>query len=147
LIGRGIGPRGGIPYLPLLGLTPPEAPPGPLGRAFVDALFFPLGRAMNTGIVTTGLIPVRVGSTEAYQTRARLNGLFWDLAGGSATLTITGPGGITYSLPATIVGGQALASWTVSDPPGAWRRFWSLTDSRGVVQVSNDIDFSVVSNP
>lgn len=99
---------------------------------------------MNTTLVTTGLVPLCVGSIETFQAVATLNGLPWDLTGGSGTLTITNPLGVTTVLPVTIVGTTVQASWTVVVPAGDWRRVWALTDALGRHQVSFPIAFTVI---
>jgi hypothetical protein len=101
-------------------------------------------KPMNTTLVTTGLRPLTIGSTETFEGSDFIDGIFWDLTGGSATLTLLGPNSTTILLTATITAGVPLATWTVSNPPGDWTRTWTLTDATGRVQVSNKIAFTVV---
>lgn len=103
---------------------------------------------MNTQLVTTGLVPLCVGSSEVFQARSDLDGLYWDLTGGTATLTLVDPGGNSVNVPATIgPDGAPKAPWTVTGPAGDWRRAWRLQDASGVVQVSRPIAFTVVVSP
>jgi hypothetical protein len=102
---------------------------------------------MNTAQVTTGLIPLTIGSTQTFQCDPLLNGLPWDLSNGSALLILADPSGNETIITATVIGVGATASWTVVGPAGTWVRAWQLTDSTGLIQVSQPIPFAVVSSP
>ena len=101
----------------------------------------------NVTWTTTGLSPLCIGSTEKFQVSAFLDGVFWDLTGGSAILILSDPNGNKTSYTATIFGGGAFYVWTMAGTPGTWLRAWSLQDAQGVVQVSRPIAFSVISSP
>jgi hypothetical protein len=116
----------------------------------VDTVDFPLQRGVppvDNRLVTTGLVPLCVDSAELFVLRPRLDGLPWDLTGGSATLLLTDPDGSPSTVAATIVSGQPRAAWTVADPVGTWLRAWEVTDSAGVHQVSRPICFTVIDSP
>jgi hypothetical protein len=102
---------------------------------------------MNDALVTTGLIPLCIGSIETFQLQPFLDKLPWNLTGGSANLLMTDPNGTNYNFPATIVNGGAQYTWTVIGPAGNWTRAWEVTDAIGITQVSNPIVFSVISSP
>ena len=103
---------------------------------------------MNTSLVTTGQIPLTLGSVQQFVLGAFQNGLFWNLAGGIVNLIIAAPNGAETIIPATITNGVASAQWTVTAPIGTgWTRAWQCTDASGVYQVSQPIVFSVVSSP
>ena len=106
---------------------------------------------MNTQLVTTGLKPLVINSNDTFVLQPFNNGVIWDLTGGSATLRMTDPNGITYAYPATIVGppGGAGAQypWTVIAPPGDWRRCWDVVSANGIRQVTLPIAFEVVASP
>jgi hypothetical protein len=99
---------------------------------------------MLSGIVTTGLFPLTRGSMEVFQLQPIINGLPWDLSGGSASVTLTDPNGATTILAVTITGRLIRsASWTVAAPVGGWSRQWTMTDSTGLRQVSHPLPFEV----
>ena len=98
---------------------------------------------MNEGIVTTGLKPLVVGSMKTFQLNATLDGIFWDLTGGSASVTLKDPGGNETVIPATIINGVAQATWKVAKPTGTWFRSWLATDATGLPQYTNPIAFDV----
>jgi hypothetical protein len=104
---------------------------------------------MNTRLVTTGLAPLNIGSTEIFQVAPLLNGAPWNLAGGSATLTLSDPNGNKTTLAGSIVGTGygATSGWTVVGPVGTWTRSWTLSDASGIVQVTDPIVFVVQSSP
>jgi len=102
---------------------------------------------MNETFATTGLEAMTVGSTKIFQVQPWLNGLPWDLTGGSARLVLSDPDGINTTLTASIVNGGAQVSWTVPLPAGSWLRAWDLTDASGRRQISLPIAFTVVSSP
>lgn len=102
---------------------------------------------MNNALVTTGLQPLCVNSTETFQFQGMLDGLPWDLTSGSATLKLTDPNGNNSSITATISGGCAFANWTVVGPAGNWLRAWDIVDATGIRQVSRPIIFAVISSP
>lgn len=107
----------------------------------IDALDLP----MNISSTTTAPVALAIGSNETFETRASLNGEPWSLAGGSALLKLTDPTGGSSSITGSIVGQNAVASWTVVAPVGAWTRAWVLTDATGLQQVSLPISFDVVA--
>ena len=102
---------------------------------------------MNTGVVTTGLVPLTIGSVETFQLVVDLNGLPHSLSAGTASLTFSDPNGNQTTYGATIPGDDALVTYTIIGPPGSWKRAWTWTDSVGVHQVSQSIPFAVVSSP
>jgi hypothetical protein len=104
---------------------------------------------MNTGVVSTGLVPLTIGSVEKFQDKPLLNELPWDLTGGSASLILSNPAGAQTTIAATIVPGGygATANWTVIAPAGNWLRAWSLTDASGRHQVTLPIPFVVIASP
>ncbi len=106
---------------------------------------------MNTTLVTTGLQPLTINSTDTFVFQPFANGLLWDLTGGSATVLMTDPNGVKYSYQAVIVGppGGATAQlpWTVIGPPGDWRRAWDVTHVSGIRQVTRPYAFEVESSP
>jgi hypothetical protein len=116
----------------------------------VDLVDFPLQRGappVDNALVTTGLVPLCVGSAEAFVLKARLDGVPWDLTGGSASLLLTDPAAGSHTVAATITGGVARASWTVQDPTGTWLRAWDVTDASSRRQVSRPIAFVVQDSP
>jgi hypothetical protein len=102
---------------------------------------------MNTSLVTTGLIPLCVGSQELFQLQATLDGLPWSLVGGSVTLNLKDPTGSVTAITATISGGTVTAGWTVTSVTGTWTRSWTAVDSTGLTQVSRPLQFVVISSP
>jgi hypothetical protein len=102
---------------------------------------------VNLNVVTTGLVPLVIGSIETFVHSVVLNGIPDSLAGGTATLTLQDPAGNQTILAASIVGSVAQATWTVTAPVGNWTRAWTWTDANGVHQVSRPIPFSVVTSP
>lgn len=102
---------------------------------------------MNTALVTTGVIPLVVGSVETFQLQGFLDALPWNLAGGTVSLRLADPLGNVTTIPAAISGGCALATWTVVSPAGRWVRDWVITDASLVHQVSQAIIFDVVDFP
>jgi hypothetical protein len=102
---------------------------------------------MNSTLVTTGLVPLTIGSLETFVLQAFNNGLPWDLTGGSATVLMADPQGGSHSYTAAISGSTARISWTVLPIPGDWRRCWDVTDGSGTRQVSRPIPFTVISSP
>jgi hypothetical protein len=101
----------------------------------------------NTNLITTGVSPLCVGSVEKFQLQAALDSLPWDLTGGTVTLTFRDPTGVQTVYPASISGGCAFVTWTVIDPPGDWRRTWTVTDAAGIHQVSQPVPFTVIDSP
>ncbi len=97
---------------------------------------------MNTGIVTTGLQALITGSDEVFLLNAVANGLFWNLAGGSAILQFTGPFNVGVAVTATITDGVARAAWRVLGA-GTWFRQWIVQDATGIRQISQHITFEV----
>jgi hypothetical protein len=102
---------------------------------------------MNDSLATTGLIPLCIGSVETFQEQPWLDGLPWNLAGGTVSLKLADPVGNTYTIPATVSGYTATATWTVIGPVGNWARAWQNQDASGIIQVSRPICFSVISSP
>jgi hypothetical protein len=103
---------------------------------------------MQVGLVTTGLAPLCIGSVETFVHLGYLNGLAWNLTGGSASLLMTDSQGNQYTYPSTIgADGVARVVWTVAAPAGQWVRAWKATDSTGLTQVSKSITFVVASSP
>ena len=104
---------------------------------------------MNNTLVTTGLIPLTIGSTETFQLSPFLNGLPWPLLGGTINLLLTDPQGNNYNFPAGVLGTGYGASftWLVAPPTGTWTRAWKVVDANGVIQVSRPIVFNVISSP
>jgi hypothetical protein len=102
----------------------------------------------NTALVTTGLVPLTIGSVEKFQHQGFINSLPWDLRGGTVSLNMLDPNGGSYSYPATIqADGTVFVQWTVIAPVGNWTRAWVVTDANTVHQVSRAIIFSVVQSP
>lgn len=101
----------------------------------------------NSQLVTTGLIPLVIGSAKKFVANAPLDGLFWDLTGGGGSLLLADPTGAITTIPVTVAGGVASATWLVVGPAGDWRRAWSLRDASGLPQVSEPIAFTVISSP
>lgn len=102
---------------------------------------------MNNPYTTTGLRQYAVGSVLTFEPDVRLNGLWWDLTGGSATLTLQDPLGVQTAIPAVIAGGIPSASWVVVPPLGGWTMAWSGTDARGRHVVSEPLGFVVIASP
>lgn len=102
---------------------------------------------MNSALVTTGNLPIAVGSQQTFQVNPSLNGDPWDLSGGSARLLMTDPTGQAYDLAATVIGVGATCNFTIPNVPGTWVRAWKLTDSTGLVEYTLPITFSVVVSP
>ncbi len=102
----------------------------------------------NVGVVTTGLVPLAIGSVETFQLQPLINRLPWDLQGGSASVILSPPTGGNITINATIaVDGSIRAQWTVIAPEGNWLLAWDCTDALGRHQVSNPIPFDVISSP
>jgi hypothetical protein len=102
---------------------------------------------MNTRLVTTGLVPLIIGSQETFQLKPLLNGLPWDLTGGTVTLILLDPTGAQTTISGTIAGRGATAPWTVTGPVGNWTRCWHVSDGSGLVQYSQPLVFTVSSSP
>ncbi len=105
---------------------------------------------MNVRLVTTGLVPLVTGSYEDFVLSPFLNGLPWDLTGGSVQLVIADPAANLFSYSATIVGYGARQTWAVPAAfasPGSWSRAWVITDAQGRHQVSRPIVFEVIGSP
>ncbi len=100
---------------------------------------------MNIKQVTTGLVPLAIGSDEVFQLQGILDALPWDLTGGTVSVVLSDPTGALTTIAATILGRGAQASWTVVAPVGRWSRTWQIEDSTGLHQVSLPIPFDVVS--
>jgi len=102
---------------------------------------------VNTSLVTTGLVPLVISSVETFQLSSFLNGLPWDLTGGSVTIYFLDPAGVATNFPATIVGPGATYNWMVISPPGTWTRAWLVIDALGRKQKSRPIVFTVTQSP
>lgn len=105
---------------------------------------------MNLGVVTTGLKPLVIGSNKVFQLKATLDGLFWDLTGGTASLILKDPTGLAIPINTSIVNGVAQANWTVGQPSnviGTWTRAWLVADSTGITEKSESIVFEVTTAP
>jgi hypothetical protein len=113
----------------------------------VDVVNFPSGRLMNLGVVTTGLVPLSVGSVELFQLQPYLNGLPWSMQGATVNLLFRDPSGNQTSSSAVITAGSATVSWTVPSTPGSWFRSWQITDANGVHQLSQPITFNIGTSP
>ena len=114
----------------------------------VDAVNFPQGTLlMNLGIVTTGLVPLTINSLMTFQLDPYLDGLPWDLSGGSAVLRMIDASGVTHTSSASISAAGVIVNFTVPAPAGAWTRAWDVTDVSGRRQVSRPIAFAVVASP
>ena len=79
------------------------------------------------------------------QLKPYLNGLLWSLS--AATLLLTSPTGVSYSVPATVNGNQITAPWTVVATEGTWVRAWRMQDSSGIVLFTLPLTFRVVISP
>ncbi len=97
--------------------------------------------------MTTGLVPLAIGSVETFQLSARLNGLPWNLTGGSATVSFLGPNGETSSHAATVNRTGATLSYTVVGGEGTWSMCWLVEDASGRIQKSLPILFAVTASP
>jgi hypothetical protein len=104
---------------------------------------------LNTALVTTGLKPLTLGSTELFEAAPVLDLQPWNLAGGSAQLILADPIGSLTTITGTIgaSGYSVTAPWTVAGPVGNWTRAWRLVDATGIIQVSLPIVFEVQSSP
>ena len=102
---------------------------------------------MNVQVVTTGLVPLTVNSVDRFELSGFLNGIPWVLTGGTVNLLLVDSLGGTYTFPATIAGGTASYTWTVTTPVGLWYRAWDVTDQNGLRQVTRPIPFDVVTSP
>lgn len=101
----------------------------------------------NTQLVTTGLVPLTIGSIERFQHQGFLGGVPWDFTGGTVNLIVADPSGNKTTYPATIAGMNAYVDYTVVAPAGDWKRAWSVVDANGITQVSRPIPFGVESSP
>lgn len=104
---------------------------------------------MNTRLVTTGIVPLTIGSGDEFLLKPTLDDLPWSLAGGTATLILADPNGVLYNFTAQIdpTGFSANYVWPVSGPVGSWARAWKCVDVNNVTQVSQPIPFNVISSP
>lgn len=102
---------------------------------------------MNTRLVTTGPARYTVNSTPRFRFLAELDGLLWDITGGTATLKLLDPGGNLTSVAGTVEGSSGYAGWTVPDTPGTWARAWDLVDASGRREVSLPVVFEVTRSP
>lgn len=104
---------------------------------------------MNTALVTTGIKPLAIGSTELFQLAADLDMLPWNLAGGTVYCLLRDPTGALITIPATISGGgyTVTAPWTVVGPVGNWTRAWDATDASGIRQITDPLVFAVTTSP
>ena len=103
---------------------------------------------MTTGQVTTGLTPLTVGSSYLFVGNFFLNGLWWDLTGGTASLEFADPAGSLFGpYPASITGGVPSVTWQAAGLSGTWTRAWVIQDARGRVQVSRPIAFALEGSP
>lgn len=102
---------------------------------------------MNNALVTTGVQPLTIGSTELFVARAILNGVPWELTGGIARLLLSDPNNVLLAINAVGELGGATAPWTVTGPVGTWVRAWRLQSVDGIVQYSRPLTFTVISSP
>ncbi len=100
---------------------------------------------MNLRLVTTGLVPLTIGSDEVFQLQGILDQLPWDLTAGTVDLVLSDPTGALTTISATITGRGAQAAWTVAAPAGRWLRTWHIQDASGLTQVAQAIPFDVVA--
>ena len=100
---------------------------------------------MNSALVTTGPEIMTVGSTLLFQLKPYLNGLLWALSG--ATLLLTSPTGVSYTVAATVTGNEVTAPWTVVNTEGTWVRAWRAQDPSGIVLYTLPLVFRVVNSP
>jgi hypothetical protein len=99
------------------------------------------------GAVTTGLTPLTLGSVKTFQLNPFLNGLPWNLTGGSATLDLRDPNGTLYQYAGQIVNGGAQATLSIFAPAGNWTFAWDCTDGTGIREISLPIEFVVQASP
>lgn len=103
---------------------------------------------MNNRIVTTGLLPMTVGSMKSFQLDAKLDGLPWDLTGATATVRLNDPNDNLSVVTATVEPPcKAIADWEVPNVPGTWSLAWDVTDSTGRREISLPFLFTVVNSP
>lgn len=106
---------------------------------------------MNTSLVTTGLVPLTIGSTETFGLQPTLDGVPWSMQGGTVTLILSDPNSVQTTIPAVIQPGPdgfytARAPWTVAGTVGQWTRAWKIIVG-SLVQVSRALPFAVTSSP
>ncbi len=100
---------------------------------------------MNSALVTTGVKPLTIGSTELFQLTPYLNGLLWALS--SVTLYLVDPTGTVTTIAGTVLGYTNTAPWTVAGPAGTWVRAWKCVDANGVVQYTLPITMPSIDSP
>ena len=109
--------------------------------------------SQNTSLTTTGLKPQTIGSVRTFLWSANLNGLAWDISGGSATLILQDPNGNQTIIAGTIDSGgySARAHWVVTAPAGNWTLSWKVQDAAmalaGTYENSVAVTFEVQATP
>jgi hypothetical protein len=95
------------------------------------------------------LVPLTIGSIDTFELSASLDGVPWNLAGGTVSVLLSDPNGNPTNFSASISadGYKATALWNVFGPAGSWLRAWKVIDVNGVTQYSQPIPFSVISSP
>jgi len=101
----------------------------------------------NNGFATTGLATYALGSQVNFLIRPLLNGLPWDLTGGSASLYLADPDGQITTLTAQILGMAAQVTWLAAGTPGTWTRAWLLGDKNNISKKTLPIGFGLLLSP
>ena len=100
---------------------------------------------MNSALVTTGVKPLTIGSTELFQLTPYLNGIIWPLV--SATVYLVSPTGTIITIAGSVSGFTNTAGWTVIGPEGSWVRAWKCVDVNGIIQYTLPFTMPVIASP
>lgn len=104
-------------------------------------------------------MPFVIGSVEEIVFDGWLNGLPWNVAGGSVTLYVVDPNGnqTSYAMAIDAEGYAARYNYTVVGPASIsvagdlllppWRLAFLAVDANGVTQKSRPVAFNVLSSP
>jgi hypothetical protein len=99
---------------------------------------------MLNAYATTGLENYAVGSNKTFMFQGNLNGILWNINGGTGFVLLVDPSGLQHQLVATIANNTATANWVMATPSGQWVYTWHITDQNGLTKVSLPLAFGVI---
>lgn len=97
----------------------------------------------NTTLVTTGIIPLTVGSIYRFQPSFVANGLPWNVD--SATFLVKDANGTTTTYPMMVSGSSAYYDWTVPSA-GEWTYAFKGIKN-GTIQISRPYAMTTIDSP